>query len=566
MTMNRIYNHIRRGGKFTFIYKLFLIVTLSIMFSCSDVLDKKPLTSYSDAVVWNDPSLIEAYIANIYKRFPTGWNILANQCDENTRRNNVAYDNINQGNLTPSNFIEFANWWSGEKHAGGSDGSGFRPGSYYAVIASINQFFDNIGAADFDETLKNRMIGEMKFLRAYAYFRLASFYNGVPLITKTFKLDDDFFLPRDSYSVCMDFVVSEFEEAASLLPLTYQTKDLGRITKGAAMAAKARALLYMASPLNNPTNERSKWEAAANATKAVIDLGIYNLHPDYGNSYKEYELYHSEIIWARLYNNGKYEEMPVERSHMPPGYYGYAHTHPLQNMVDSYETLNGLLPKDDPTYDINDPWVNRDPRFYASILFDGAMYQGREVEVFIPGGLDSYQGPIEAWNATMTGYYVRKFANENIVVPRGLNNGNTPWPFIRYNAVLLDYAECMYMLGYEDACRDYINLIRKRPSVDMPLVTESGEELWERYVNERKVELYMEEHRYFDVRRWKIAPQVLNENAWKVDVFKDPNTGVKTLEYSKFQDRVWKDKMYYLPVPQDEINKNPNLVQNPGYN
>jgi starch-binding outer membrane protein, SusD/RagB family len=556
--------NIIKSTKLAFIYQLLLALSLSIIFSCQkDVLERIPLSSYSDAVVWNDPALVDAYISRIYRRFPTGWNILANLSDENTRRNNVAYDNINMGNLTPSNFIAHANYWSGT-HASG--GGGFTAAGYWDPISSINIFFENIESADFDQDLKNRMIGEMKFLRAYGFFRLASFYGGVPLITRTFQLEDDFYVARNTYEEVMSFVLSELEEAIDLLSLDYPANQKGRITKGTAMAAKARALLYMASPLNNPQNDLVKWQRAADATKAVIDLGIYDLYPDYGDSYKAYEIYHPEIIWARLYNNTEFVEMRVELSHMPPGYYGYAHTHPLQNMVDSYERTNGLLPEDDPDYDpYNGQWENRDPRFYASILYDGAMYQGREVECFIPGGLDSYQGPIEAWNATTTGYYVRKFADENIIVPRGPNVGNSPWPHFRYNAVLLDYAECMFMLGDEEAAREYINKIRSRPSVNMPPVTESGEDLWERYVNERKVELYMESHRFFDVRRWKIAEDVLSVNAWKVEVFIDVDTREKTYVYKEFQSRHFPPHYYYLPIPQTEIERNPALVQNPGY-
>lgn len=562
--MNRIYNNLNKTTKHAFICKLLVVLSLSMFFSCSeDILERKPLTSFSDAVVWDDPNLVRAYMDRIYKRFPTGWNILANLSDENTRRNNVAYDNINLGNLTPANFISHANYWSGTHSSGGG---GFHAAGYWDPISSMNIFFENIEESDIEPEVKNEMIGEMTFLRAYGYFRLASFYGGVPLITRTFELDDDFYVPRNTYDEVMSFVLDELEKAISLLPLDYPASQKGKITKGTAMAAKARALLYMASPLNNPTNDLSKWQAAADATKDVIDLGIYELYPDYGDSYKAYDIYHPEIIWARLYNNTEFVEMRVDLSHMPPGYYGYAHTHPLQNMVDSYERTTGLLPKDDPEYDPhNGQWENRDPRFYASILYDGAMYQGREVEVFIPGGLDSYQGPIEAWNATTTGYYVRKFADENIIVPRGQNVGNTPWPHFRYNAVLLDYAECMYMLGNEPVAREYINMIRSRPGVEMPPVTESGEALWERYVNERKVELYMESHRFFDVRRWKIAEEVLSVNAWKVEVYKDTDTGEKSYEYKEFQERYFPPHYYYLPIPQTEIERNPNLEQNPGY-
>jgi len=563
--MNSKYISLNRRARLNTIYTIILIFLLPFVFSCSDkVLDREPLDSYSDAAVWNDPALISAFISNIYREFPVDWNTTACCTDEVTRRNNATYNMITAGDLTPGN-AQMVNYWYGGS-GGNSGGAGYWSCSYYEIVSKCNIFFANIDQATFDETTKNRMIGEVRFLRAYAYFRLVSFYNGVPLITKTFKLDDDFYMPRNTYDECMKFVLDELEEAIPLLPLSYDAANTGRITKGAAMAAKARALLYMASPLNNPTNDQSKWQKAADAAKAVIDLGKYSLYPDYRKSYQDDALYNSEVIWCRLYNNVPYPEMRVELSHFPPGYYGYAHIHPLQNMVDEYERTNGLLPKEDPEYDkYNGQWANRDPRFYASISYDGAMFQGREVECFLPGGKDSNEGPIEAWNATTTGYYARKFGNESIIMPRGTNVGNTPWPHFRYNEVLLNYAEANYFLGKEDICRQYINMIRSRPGVNMPAVTATGADLLKKLQHERKIELFLEGHRFFDVRRWKIAPEVLSIDAEKVVINKDPATGVKTYTYSVFQPRNFPDKMYYLPIPQTEMEKNSNLVQNPGY-
>jgi starch-binding outer membrane protein, SusD/RagB family len=560
--MNKTNILLNKTTKFAFIYKMLLIIPLAFIASCSeDILDKMPLTSYSDATVWKDPSLIDAFISNTYRVFPIGWSILANLSDECNRRNNVGYQAINSGTLTPT--TTFTNYWS-NTHASGGDG--YTASGYYDVVKRCNIFFDRITAATFSETTKNRMIGEMKFLRAYAYFRLATFYNGVPLVTKTFKLTDDFSMPRNTYDECMVFVLAELEEAIDLLPLDYDAANKGRITKGTAMAAKARALLYMASPLNNPTNDLSKWQKAADAAKAIIDLNKYSLYANYKTSYQAAALYNSEIIWARLYNNKLYPEYSLEQSYFPTGSYGYGQVHPLQNAVDDYEMLSGKLPKDDPTYNPQNPYINRDPRFYDCILFDGATFQGRQIETFIPNGADSYQGTITNWNATNTGYYPRKFIDETIIVPGGTNSGNTPWPFFRYNEVLLNYAEAKYYLGDEGTCREYINKIRSRTSVNMPAVTETGAALLERLRHERRIELYMEDHRWFDVRRWKIAPVVLSMPALKVDIVKNLSTGVKTFTYSVYQTRTFSEKMYYLPIPQDEINKNPNLVQNPGYN
>ncbi len=556
---------LNRKAKLDSVYKILLILLLPFVFSCSeDVLDRTPLDSYSDAAVWNDPALISAFISNIYRGFPVDWNTTACATDEVTRRNNATYNMITAGDLTPGN-TQMLNYWYGGS-GGNSGGAGYWSCSYYETISKCNIFFANIEKATFDETLKDRMIGEVTFLRAYAYFRLVSFYNGVPLITKTFNLDDDFYLPRNTYDECMKFVLDELEASIPLLPLTYDAANTGRITKGTAMAAKARALLYMASPLNNPSNDQDKWQKAADAAKAVMDLGIYSLYPDYRKSYQDNAIYNSEVIWSRLYNNVPYPEMRIELSHFPPGYYGYAHIHPLQNMVDEYERTNGLLPKEDPEYNpYQGQWENRDPRFYASISYDGAMFQGREVECFLPGGKDSNEGPIEAWNATTTGYYARKFGNESIIRPRDTNVGNTPWPHFRYNEVLLNFAEANYFLGKEDVCRQYINMIRSRPGVNMPAVTAAGTDLLKKLQHERKIELFLEGHRYFDVRRWKIAPEVLSIDAEKVSIQKDPVSGVKTYTYSVFQPRHFPEKMYYLPIPQEEMEKNPSLVQNPGY-
>ena len=144
-------------------------------------------------------------------------------------------------------------------------------------------------------------------------------------------------------------------------------------------------------------------------------------------------------------------------------------------------------------------------------------------------------------------------------------SGNTPWPHFRYNEVLLNYAEAKYYLGDEPTCRQYINMIRSRPGVNMPPVTETGAALLERLRHERRIELFMDEHRWFDVRRWKIAPVVLSFQVRKVDIVKNLVTGVKTYTYSVYQTRSFPDKMYYLPIPQTEINKTPALIQNPGY-
>lgn len=558
--MNRI--QILYKKKFAFIDKLIIVfLVLSTTYSClDDVLDKAPLDSYSDEVVWKDSSLIKTYVNNTYRTLPHGLQLARRRLmcvsDESNARSHSYCRTANAGNITPSNLRPLDYWIGNDDYPG-----------YYPCITKCNVFLDKIADSPIDEGLKNRLIGEVKVIRAYSYFRLISFFGGVPLVTKPFSLDDDFNIPRDTYEDCLAFVISELDEAVGLLPLEYDDDNKGRITKGAAMAVKARALLYDASPYRNPSDLLEKWQKAADATKAIIDLNKYSLFSDYRTLFLYENAYNSEVIWARPTNNDlDYEGLYLELRWLPNGYGGWGQMNPLHNLVEKYETINGKLPDDDPEFNPQNPFVNRDPRFYASILYDGAMFQGREVETFLPGGLDTNEGPVGSWNASESGYYVYKFIDESIVAPTESYSGNTPWIFVRYAEILLNYAETQYFLGNEDECRKYINMVRSRESVSMPDVTDSGDELLKRLQNERFIELAFEAHRYFDVRRWKIAPEVLNIDAKRMSIYKDPDTGVKTYTVIDFQERAFYEKNYLVPIPQSEIDKNPLLEQNPGYN
>jgi starch-binding outer membrane protein, SusD/RagB family len=557
--MNCILNLLNRTTKFVYLNILMLVASLVVISSCTDVLDQTPLDRFSDDAVWKDASLIEAFVNNAYRihpAFQTNHRCLSTYTDETMGRAG-ATDLIVAGYLTPSSLqTSQIDFWSGSIGIGKS---------YWPLITKCNLFLANIDAAPIDDAKKTRMTGEMKVLRAWSYFRLVSMFGGVPIVTKPFKLDEDFKMPRNSVEECINFVVKDLDDAMSLLPLEYDNANKGRVTKGAAMAIKSRALLYFASPLWNPSNDMTRWQKAADAAKAVMDLNKYSLYPQYKEMFLRPAIYNQEMIWQRPYNNQVDPETTIELAFYPNGYSGYGQMGPIQSIVDAYEMTSGKLPKDDPTYDPQNPYVNRDPRFYACILYDGAMFKGRAVETFLPGGKDSKEGPISGWNATPSCYYLRKFIDESINNPSTTATSDTPWTFCRYAEILLNYAEAKYFLGDEATCRQYINMIRSRPGVNMPPVTESGAALLERLQNERRIELFLEEHRWFDARRWKIAPVVFNKDAERMDVFKDPATGKKTFTITPCQTRKWVDKMYYLPIPQSEMDKNPSFVQNPGY-
>jgi hypothetical protein len=553
-----IYSQINKK-RINFLKLLFLLLIIVFFTSCrKNVLDTKPLNKLSDEVVWNDPSLMDAYISNTYRILPHGFQFGSRRLfclsDESKARGSKSYSTINSGNITPSNLGPLDYWIK----------AGSNPG-YYKCITQCNVFLSNVKKAEIDSSLKKRMTGEMKALRAFSYFRLTSFFGGVPLVTEPFTLEDNFDIPRSSYDDCLNFVIKELNEAIELLPLSYDAKNKGRITKGAAMAIKARALLFAASPLNNPSNDQAKWQLASDAAKAVIDLNKYELYPDYKKMFLASEAYNSEMIWVRPFNHVvDKESVGIELRFYPNGFNGYGQIEPLQNLIDHYETLNGKLPAEDPDYDPQNPYINRDPRFYATILYDGAPFKGREIETFLPGGKDSKEGSLSPWNASETGYYPRKYIDESITNPNYINASDPPWPFVRYAEILLNYAEAEFHLGHEDICREYINKVRSRPGVDMPPVTESGDALLKRLQNEDFIEFAFEAHRYFDVRRWKIAPEVLNVPAKGISITKDIN-GNKTYKVFTVEERHFSDKNYLVPIPQSEIDKDSKLEQNPGY-
>ena len=253
---------------------------------------------------------------------------------------------------------------------------------------------------------------------------------------------------------------------------------------------------------------------------------------------------------------------------------GWTGENPTQNLVNAYEMKNGELPylneelplQVNPAsgYDEENPYVGRDPRFEASILHDGSMWAGRETEMW-HGGLDSPESSIGSWNASKSGYAFKKFMVESIPPTGSSVKPENPWIYFRLTEFYLNYAEIMYELGDEETAREYINKVRGRQSVQMPPVTASGLELRDKIRNERRVELAFEGHRFFDVRRWKIADQTESKALLAIDIQKSED-GNKIYETTLLLNRVFLDQHYLLPIPRAEVDKsNGCLVQNPGY-
>ncbi|HEX7494701.1 MAG TPA: RagB/SusD family nutrient uptake outer membrane protein [Bacteroidales bacterium] len=545
---------------------LLIIIFLSISSCNKDILELKPLDRLSESSVWEDQSLIELYVNGSYHSVEHDYygSMWCSLTDEAYNIQNGSSEMVQRGELTADNVGTVSDL--------GSDESWLNPNTNnmnmfdywkdaYSGIRNINIYFSKIDAAIIDESIKKQMNGEMKFIRAFIYANLIWRYGGVPIITDIFELNGDYTVSRNSYDECVTYICSELDDAIADLPAQQSLDQMGRASGNAAKALKSRVLLYAASPLNNPSNDLNKWKDAADAAEALLNKG-YTLNDDYQHIFLEDN---NEIIFARSFtlSNFHYTALYNGRN----GSHGWGSNCPVQNLVDDYEmAATGKLPSDPSSgYDPNNPYVGRDPRFYASILYDGAVWAGRETETF-DGGLDSRKSNIEAWNATLTGYYLKKFIQEDVPPVYGSTfNATNPYVFFRYGEILLNYAEAKFELGDEQTARTYVNMIRSRNGVDMPPITDAGDALRQRIYHERRIELAFEGQRFFDVRRWKIASITANKPLIAMQIFKQ-NDGSKTYEPINLMNTGFQNKDYLLPIPFAEINRSKGgLIQNPGY-
>jgi hypothetical protein len=582
-------------------YILGIILFLNTTSCNQDFLNVVPEDRFGDVSVWQDPALVEAFVNEMYRGLNHGLRelMLGSLADESQFIHNYGSAQVVQSNLTSADVGSFSR----------GDFDEFNWTVLYARIRQINLFLENIEEVPFvDESWRQRLIGEVHFLNAYYYHNLVRLYGGVPLVKKAYELQDEFLIARSSLDESIQYIVDECDLAASLLPLSYTTgsSDIGRATKGAALALKSRILLYAASELyNNPSwaggysnpeliastgSRTEKWQKAKDAAKAVIDLGIYTLQSGSGDPVKDYtDLFllkdSKEAIFSRYFikSRGWEDGALPGLANGPNGYHNWGGNTPIQEFVNDYEMTDGSKFNWSNPAHAAAPYENRDPRFAASVLYDQALWRPRPSDVkdidpvgkviirtvetapgvFTPG-LDTRDGPIEDWNGGYSGYYLRKFIDPSVVHEYAAAGGNqeAPWHFFRYGEILLNYAEACIGLGEEDEAKTYLNMLRARAG--MPNITETGAALVAKYQNERRIELAFEQHRYFDIRRWMIAPQAMGRNAFGI-VINQPVSGPVTYTTNKIQDRAWNDKMYFLPILLDEMNRNSELVQNPMY-
>lgn len=592
-------------------HSILIAVITAFTLGCNDdFLNVKPLDKYSDAAVWEDPVLVRSYVNNIYMGIPFPFTtlMLSSCVDESMAVWDWETSQVTRSAITPSYLAIFdAGFWTGSQRY-------MTWNSMYRNIRACNLFFEKIDEVPFeDATAKENLIAEVTFLRAYFYHQLVSLYGGVPLITNAYEADDELLVARNTYEECVDFIVEECDKAAQALGAP-ATKAYA--SKGAALALKSRVLLYAASDLFNSNaswapgysspelvshtsgDRTARWLAAKNAAKAVIDMGTYELYGGENPGSPETATDNfvglflndgnSEDIFLQFYDvlhNTDWDGPNPGLFNGPNGWHNWGGNTPIGQLADDFEMNDGSkFDWNNPTHAAN-PYANRDPRFYATILHEDAPWRPRPADVVdadpagrlqvgtydkngttVPG-LDTRKSPIEDWNGSYTGYYLRKFIDPSI--NHQYDRQQLPWRRFRYAETILNYVEACLELGEEEEARTWLNKIRTRAG--MPETSESGAALMERYRNERRVELAYEEHRYYDVRRWMIAPSVY-EDAQGVIVTGDmaADGTISNRSYApdiSVQQRGWdpSNAFYFLPIKLDEINKNELLVQNPQY-
>jgi len=478
---------------------------------------------------------------------------------------------------------------------------------FYRIIRSSNIFLANVDKSPLSAAKKKRVKAEARFVRAYHYANLLKHFGGIPLVgDNVFTTSDEGTFNRNSFEECVNYISSELDAIAPDLPLDYSGFDHGRITKGAALGLKSRVLLYAASPLYNgggtstnpelqkllsyPTADPTRWEKARLAAKAVMDLGVYSLNVNNttkwsgssaGLGFGFYNVFltrkNSEFLLTFLMPPGK----QIERGGLPRSRGGNYFVYPTQEMVDKFPTINGkpittdLKSASNPQgYDLQNPYTNRDPRLSATVIYNEGLYFDNStkalgpVYTYVGASLDGIVA-VSSNTATVTGYYVRKMADDNAAITGG-NNVDRGIPIIRYAEILLNYAEAANETGNSIEAINTLKLIRNRAGLTagsnglygMP-ASATKDEARALIQNERAIELAFEQHRLWDVRRWKLGPLLDGKFLHGMQIAKVGNNYTYTLR--NVRTRYFKDIYYYFPIPKDDVTLNPKILQNPGY-
>lgn len=511
------------------IRNLIYILLVSIGFSCNDgFLDKSPNDKLSDVSFWSNASDAVKYTTGVYRYLiaPVDDVMLTDSYTDNAVPVHIhdPQGAISSGSATSTNrFMRIA--WE----------------QAYQGIRRCEVFFENIDRVEMDAALKERLTGEVEFLRAFFYATLVQRFGGVSILQGALELNEAI-PPRETEENTYKFIIAELDKAAAKLPVSYSSPDeIGRATRGAALSLKAILHLYYGN-----------YEASAQSAKEVMDLGVYELFNDYVQLFRPEHKNNSEVIFDKQHIKEQYV-ITIDQAYMPVMNGGWTVMSPTQDLVDSYQCTDGKSIQDSPLYSSSNPYENRDPRLFQSIMWNGRVFAGKTY--------NTYEGPdkIGSGNATRTGYCLHKYLDPAI-------DGNTQrsWTnfiYIRYAEILLTYAEAKTRAsGPDQSVYDAVNKVRQRPTVEMPPLPEglSREEMLDAIILERRVELTFEGKRLFDIRRLRIAEEVMTKPVYG-QVMDGEHVFIEQRSFNPQKDYLW-------AIPLSEIDlSNGALVQNPGY-
>lgn len=557
---------------FRYVFVSMAVGSAFTLCSCNDFLDREEDSFIDKTATFDSYNRTKQYLTYAYSLLPEGLNRFSGGALLGAATDDACFA------IESSNIQQFNN---------GSWNALSNPDNvwdrYFAGIAKCCTLLENSNhinldisrldpakRVEYENNLKDIRMwrAEAHFLRAYFNFELLKRYGPIPIIKSTLDINKDYSdTPRPTMKEVVEFIANDCDIAADSLELTpwrNMNDAFGRATKGAALALKSRLLLYAASPLYvdfgdideaNKPSDATLWKAAADAAKAVIDLNQYELASAYDDLFKN-DFQNKEYIFVRRYPSNS----DFEKSNFPVSYGGKGGTNPSQNLIDDYEMLDGTA------FDWSDPvkaahpFENRDERLLATVLMNGVLFKGKRIATY-PGGADAMPNP----NATKTGYYLRKFLNENVNIQTGGGSDGHVVPLFRLAEIYLNYAEALN--EYDPTNPDiavYLNKIRERVSLpDVP----SGltqEQMRTLIHHERRVELAFEEHRFWDVRRWKVASSTLGAPVKGVKITQD-DAGNFTYSPVQVEQRVFQPKMYWYPIPQSEVLKLHHWEQNKGW-
>jgi hypothetical protein len=536
--------------------KIVLLLLVTGLVSCEKFLEVEPKDQITASSIYESTGTADLFLNNIYGGIPGPFNTFdptENFTDNAMNGVNGQVSRVLYANsvYTPSNAPTL---WG-----------------LYNNIRAANLFIQNVTASTLDESWKKQRLGEARFLRAYYYHLLWTHYGGVPLITDVLSLDqgDEIFRPRNTDEETYKFITDECAAIAADLPIK---AEAGRATRGAALTLKGWCELFNAGPLKNPSNDKSRWALAAATNKQVIDLKTYDLFSDYNTQFFEDNNDNIETIFAKKYLGGTSlggSREGLQGTWIVGGLQrAYGGVDPTQELVDEYVMSNGR-PITDPAsgYDPQNPYVNREKRFYQSIVYDGATWVGSEIVIRHGLGSRDETDLSNLNESTNTGYYLLKGLNPKYAINGNNLQNSANFIIFRYAEVLLSYAEAQNeAVGPDASVYAAVNEVRERS--ELPPLPEglSQEQMRAAIHRERRVELAFEEKRWYDLMRLKLAEKNLNGTLHAMLIENQNNKWVyKIVPAAEGARTFYANKNYLYPIPQSAIDRNKNLVQNANY-